>query len=230
MDDKYETTLNVSDLQMLYEGLTQEDDGFRNAMTELGYPVDKDELFNEKERAKNRLNYAMLGVHPIYRREVELAGLVDFHERTLSLASKPDDIVIPFNDMDPSYVSFLENQKRIYNTKSGKMPMSSVALKASNELNKDKMDVPDLNGVHLNVPQETTSTARQVLERAFTNSMVMMTHLNGMIKKHGFDEAYGMNKDHLLQHVASDQFNYNFTRSVEEIEQVASKSVDDYSL
>ena len=230
MDDTYKTPLSVSDLQMLYEGLTQEDDGFRNAMTELGYPVDKDELFSEKERVKNRLNYAMLGIHPIYRREVELAGLVDFHQRTLSLASKPDDIVIPFDNMDPSYVAFLENQKRIYNTESGTMPMSSVALKASNELNKDKMDVPDLSDVHLNVPQETTSTARRVLERAFTNSMVMMTHLDGMIKKYGFDEAYGMNKDHLLQHVASDQFNHSFNRSVTEIEQIASKSVDEYSL
>lgn len=229
MTEKHHTTLSVSDLQLLYEGLTQEDDGFREAMTTLGYKVDKDEIFSDVQRVQNRLNYAMLGVHPIYRREVELAGMVDFHQKTLSFASNPDDVIINFDDMDPSYVAFLENQKRIHNTGTDTMPMSSVALKASNELNKDEMDVPDLDGLHLNVPQEPTSRSRKVLERAFTRSMVMMTHLDGMIKKHGFDEAYGMNKDHLLQHVASDQFNHSFNRSVTELEGIAKSSVDSYS-
>lgn len=229
MADKHHTTLSVSDLQLLYEGLTQEDDGFREAMTGLGYEVDKDEIFSDVQRTQNRLNYAMLGVHPIYRREVELAGMVDFHQRTLALASNPDDVVINFDDMDPSYVAFLENQKRIYNTGTDAMPMSSVALKASNELNKDEMDVPDLDDIHLNVPKEPIYGSRRILERAFRNSMVMMTHIDGMIKKHGFDNAYGVNKDHLLQHVASDQFNRSFNRSVSEIEDIAQTSVNDYS-
>lgn len=229
MDEKHHTTLSVSDFQALYEGLTQEDDNFREALYGIGYEVNKDEIFDEKQRVQNKLNYAMLGIHPIYRREVELAGLVDFHERTLSIASNPDDIVINFDDMDPSYVTFLEHQKRIYSTDKKTMPLSSVALKASNELNKDEMDVPELDDIHLNVPKEPSNRSRKVLERAFTNSMVMMTHLDKMIKKHGFNDAYSMNKDHLLQHVASDQFNHSFNRSVTELEGIAIKSVDSYS-
>lgn len=229
MDERHSETLSVNDLQSLYEGLTQEDDSFREAMTDIGYEVNKDEVFSSMLRVKNKLNYAMLGVHPIYRREVELAGLVDFHERTLSLASHPEDRIISFDDMDPSYVAFLENQKRIYSTDKKTMPLSSVALRMGNELNKDKMDVPNIDDLHLNVPKEIPNRSRKVLERAFTNSMVMMTHLDSMIKKHGFDKAYNMNKDHLLQHVASDQFNFSFNRSVTELDNIAKTSVNDYS-
>lgn len=229
MDEKHHETLSVNDLQALYEGLTQEDDSFREAMTDMGYEVNKDEVFNDILRVKNKLNYAMLGIHPIYRREVELAGLVDFHKRTLSLASHPEDRIISFDDMDPSYVAFLENQKRIYSTDKKTMPLSSVALRIGNELNKDKMDVPNIDDLHLNVPKEIPNRSRKVLERAFTNSMVMMTHLDSMIKKHGFDKAYNMNKDHLLQYVASDQFNFSFNRSVTELDNIAKTSVKDYS-
>lgn len=228
---KQNIKLTASDYQALYEGLTQEDSTFRDELKAVGAVFEEDEIFSELDRAKNRINYAMLGISPIYRREVELAGLVDFHAKTLSFANNPDDVIIDFKDLDPAYLAFLENQKRIFDTSGSEiLPLSSVALKCSNELNKDKMNTPNLEDIHMNVPKDMGTTSRQILERAFTNSMVMMTHLDRMIKKHGLDKAYGMNKDHLLQHVASDSFNNSFNRSIGELESVSAKSAKGYGL
>lgn len=228
MDSKQQTPLEASDMRLLYEGLTQEKGDFREAMTDLGYPVDKEEIFSEKKRVQNKLNHAMLGVYPIQRREVEMAGMVDFKEQELRLASDDGDLVTAFDDLDPDYVTFLEEQKERFSPDSDTMPMSSLALRASNELNKEEMDVPSLDKVHLNVP-ESPSSSRHELQRAFRNSMVMMNHMNEEIQKHGFDKMYDMNEDHLRQHVASDQFNRNFDRSVSEIEEYAKDSVKEYT-
>ena len=223
-----DVSLSVLDLQNLYEGLTQEDPSFRDEMRILGDGFEDDEIFSPLQRTQNKLNYAMLGVHPIYRREVELAGMVDYVGGQLSLVGGES---YPFEELDPSYVEFLNSQQRIHNTKEV-LPLSSVALKTSNLLNEDTMDVPDISGITMNLPQDLNerSTSRKVLERAFTNSMVLMTHLGEMIDKHGFGETYGMNKDHLLQYVGSNSFNNSFEHSVGELSNVAASAVNKYGM
>lgn len=211
--------LSFTDRQNLIEGFTQKDPSFREAVIDLGIDFEADAIFSELDRTKNRLNYAMLGIHPIYRREVELAGLVDFSNRSLNLMGEN---IINFDDLDPSYLEFLENQKRIYNV-DNVMPLSSVALKSSNLLLKDTMQVPDISNLHMNVPQDLneSSISRRTLEKAFSNSMVIMVHLERELKKHGLFEAYGVNKDQLLQYVGSNTFSNSFEHSVKELDGVA---------
>ena len=57
--------LSVSDWRDLYEGMTQEDDGFRKKMAERVAGLSADNILSELELAQNRLTYAMMGIHPI---------------------------------------------------------------------------------------------------------------------------------------------------------------------
>ena len=125
--------LSVSDWRDLYEGMTQEDDGFRKKMAERVAGLSADNILSELELAQNRLTYAMMGIHPIYRREIELSGFINYPEKHLALYADNGERIIPFNELDPSYVEFLENQKRTHNTRDIQ-PLSSVALRVSQEL------------------------------------------------------------------------------------------------
>lgn len=225
-DNKLHRPLTAQEKQELIEGLTQEDTSFRDAIRSLGIGIEDELIYSDLQRAQNRLNHAMLGIHPLYRREVELAGIVDYKDNALQLANGR---TIPFEAMDPAYVEFLENQKRIFNVQE-QLPLSSVALKASHTILGEDMVVPDISDNMMGVPSDMSSYSLRTLEKAFTNSMVLMTHLNEMIKKHGLDQAYGMNKDHLLQYVGSNSFNNSFEHSVNELSEVAALAVDKYGM
>lgn len=213
--------LKVNEYRELYEGLTQEGEEFRDAIYALSEQVPEEELFSDLDRAQNRLNYAMLGIHPIYNREVELSGIVDYARRVLYTYAEDGQIETSFDDLDPSYVSFLETQKRIYNVKET-MPLSSVALKTSNQwLAKEDVEVPDLSQTQMNLPSDDLSYSRKVLETAFARSMVLMNHLHEEIEKHGLDRAYGTSREDLIQYVQSNSFQFQFDHSVNELTQAA---------
>lgn len=216
--------LKVNEYRELYEGLTQEGGKFRDAIYALSEQVPEKELFSDLDRAQNRLNYAMLGIHPIYNREVELSGIVDYARRVLYTYAEDGQIETSFDDLDPSYVSFLETQKRIYNVKET-MPLSSVALKTSNQwLAKEDVKVPDLSQVQMNLPSDELSFSRKVLETAFARSMVLMNHLQEEIEKHGLDRAYGASREDLIQYVQSNSFQFQFDHSVNELTQAAKEA------
>ena len=205
--------MQVKDYRNLYEGLTQEDDIFREAIKKLSEKPITDTLFDDLHQAKNRLNYAMLGIHPIYKREVEISGLVNYVEQTLSLYNQKNDIVYSFAQLDSAYVQFLEHQQRIYNVKEV-LPLSSVALKTSNELLKDEMNVPPLPEFDMHLPLELATTSRKVLEKAFVHGMVVMNHINTMVEKYGLNGVFAANKTDLLLYVNSNAFDQSFERSV----------------
>lgn len=218
--------MNVNAYRELYEGLTQQDASFRNAIYALTNSVLTDNILSDLELAQNRLNHAMLGIHPIYRREVELSGIVDYPKKTLSLCHPNNEMVIPFSDLDPSYVQFLESQKRIYNVKE-RLPLSSVALKTSNQwLEDDGVRVPDISNVEMHLPKDRFPYARKTLEIAFARSMVMMNHLQEEIEKHGLDTVYGANRDNLIQYCQSNSFDFQFNQSIGELTETASLAGD----
>lgn len=221
--------LSMNDWRELYDGLTREDPGFREAIEELGDPTQDAEMFSDLDRTRNRLNYAMLGVHPIYRREVELSGMIDHYHKELVLAGDDGDIIYTYGDLDPAYVAFLENQKRV-DSSDDTTPLSSVALKTSHSLLKGEMDLPSLDGVSMNVSSDTDNFSREILEKAFVNSMVLMTHLKNEIRSRGLDQTYGMSKDHLLQYSVADSFNNSFERSVGELSELAKGAVNEYGM
>ena len=217
--------MKVNEYRELYEGLTQEDTSFRDAMQELE-PTFTVNILSDLELAQNRLNHAMLGIHPLYRREVELSGIVDYPERSLKLFHSDGESVIPFENLDPSYVSFLESQKRIYNVKDT-LPLSSVALKTSNQwLKEDGVEVPNLSDVLMHLPEDDFPYSRKVLETAFARSMVLMNHLHEEVEKQGLSAVYGTNRSDLMLYTQSNSFNYQFDYSVHELTDTASQMVD----
>lgn len=217
--------LKVSEYRELYEGLTQEDGRFRDHLYERSGQTPQEELFPELERAKNRINYAMLGIHPIYQREVELSGIVDYPNKTLYLYDRNGQTKTPFSELDPSYVQFLESQKRIYNVKET-LPLSSVALKTSSQMLSDEgVRTPDTEGIPMNLPSYEIPYSRKVLETAFTRSMVLMNHLHEEIEKYGLDRAYGTSREDLIKYVESNSFHFGFEHSVNELADVAKDAV-----
>ena len=212
--------LSVSNYRELYEGITQQDSSFRDSLRALADDL-PDVLLSELELAQNRLNHAMLGIHPLYHREVELSGIVDYPERALRLFAEKGEDVLPFSELDPAYVQFLESQKRIYNVKE-RLPLSSVALKASNQwLSEEGVEVPDISATCMHLPDRPFSYSRKQLETAFARSMVLMNHLQNEIEKHGLADIYGANRSDLIQYCQSNSFCFQFDHSVTELTEAA---------
>lgn len=225
-EKKGEKHMKVSEYRELYEGLTQQNNAFRDNLSSYMDMALAENLLSDLELAQNRLNHAMLGVHPIYRREVELSGIVDYPKKTLYLMGPDGDVPFPFSELDPSYVSFLETQKRVYNVKE-MLPLSSVALKASSQwLKEDGVDVPDISKVPMHLPSDDFPHSRKVLEMAFARSMVLMNHLQEEIEKHGLDKTYGANREDLIRYCQSNSFNYQFKHSVHELTEAAERAAD----
>lgn len=219
--------LTVGDWRDLYEGMTQEDDGFRKKMNELVPELPTDNILSELELAKNRLTYAMMGIHPIYMREIELSGFIDYPEQNLVLYSDNGDRIVPFSTLDPSYVEFLENQKRTHNTKE-LQPLSSVALRASQELYPGIKDV--VEPIPMNTDGAEVKCSRDALSLAWSRSVILMNHLHEEMQKYGLDKAYGVSRDDLRAYCNSNIGAAQFDRGIAELGQTAEIASDMNSL
>lgn len=213
--------LTVADWRDLYEGMTQEDDGFRVEMAERIPEMGPDNLLTELELAQNRLTYAMMGIHPIYRREIELSGMVDYPNRTLALYMDNGERVLPFNDIDHSYIEFLENQKRTHKVKDIQ-PLSSVHLKVTEELFPDMRVV--LEPVDMNTDGAEPSCGVKMLKRAWERSTIMMNHLHEELQKCGADKAFRISRDDLRAYCTSNIGSAQFDRSLAELGALANEA------
>lgn len=221
------TKLTVGDWRDLYEGMTQEDDGFRKKMAELIPDLPTDNILSELELAQNRLTYAMMGIHPIYMREIELSGFVDYPEKNLVLYSDNGDRIVPFSTLDPSYVEFLENQKRTHNVKE-LQPLSSVALRASQEMYPGIAD--EIEPVPMNTDGAKVKCSSDALALAWSRSVILMNHLHEEMQKYGLDKAFGVNRDDLRSYCNSNIGDSQFDRNLAELGQAAETAQDMDSL
>lgn len=213
--------LTVSDWRDLYEGMTQEDPIFREKLQERHPEVSADRLISELELAQNRLTYAMMGIHPIYEREIELSGFVDYGKRQMLLYADSGERIVSFGELDPSYVEFLENQKRFHNVKDVQ-PLSSVAIQASREL------YPETKETFESIPMNTDGVQKEkstdVLKLAWDRSTILMNHLQEEMEKSGVMAAYGVDRDELRVYCSSYMGNAQFDYSVRELKNVAEES------
>ena len=213
--------LTVSDWRDLYEGMTQKDPIFREKLQERHPEVSADRLISELELAQNRLTYAMMGIHPIYEREIELSGFVDYGKRQMLLYADSGERIVPFGELDPSYVEFLENQKRFHSVKDVQ-PLSSVAIQASREL------YPETKETFESIPMNTDGVQKEkstdVLKLAWDRSTILMNHLQEEMEKSGVMTAYGVDRDELRVYCSSYMGNAQFDYSVRELKNVAEES------
>lgn len=210
----HEDNLTVADWRDLYEGMTQEDDGFRKKMAEIVPDISADNVLSEIELAQNRLTYAMMGIHPIYMREIELSGFIDYPNRCMILYMDDGERTLSFNDMDPSYVEFLENQKRIHNTRDYQ-PLSSVALRASQELYPEMAKYID--PIPMNTDGAEVSCSSKALKLAWARSTILMNHIHEELNKYGVGKAFAVNRDDLRAYCTSRIGDAQFDRSLAEL-------------
>lgn len=213
--------LTVSDWRDLFEGMTQEDDGFRKKMAEKVPGITSDNILSELELAQNRLTYAMMGIHPIYWREIELSGFVDYPERVLALYADNGERIVPFKELDPSYVEFLENQKRTNNVRD-RQPLSSVALRVSEELYPETKK--HLEPVPMNTDGAEISCGPKMLKKAWERSVIMMNHIHEELTKYGVDKAFAVDRDDLRAYCTSRIGSAQFDRSIAELAEVAQEA------
>lgn len=213
--------LTVADWRDLYEGMTQKDDGFRNRMHELSPEVSAENILSELELSQNRLTYAMMGIHPIYCREIELSGIINYPERNLALYADSGERIVPFKDLDPSYVEFLENQKRTHKVKDIQ-PLSSVALRASQELYPETAVYID--PVPMNTDGAEVNCEAKLLKLAWARSTILMNHIHEEMKRCGADKAFGVDRDDLRAYCTSHIGDAQFDRSIAELGALADKT------
>lgn len=215
--------LTVADWRDLYEGMTQQDDGFRKKMAEQVPGITAENILSEFELAQNRLTYAMMGIHPIYQREIEYSGYVNYPDRCLALYADNGERIVPFKELDPSYVEFLENQKRTHNVKDIQ-PLSSVALRASQEL------FPGISAEIEPIPMNTDGAdvkcSSNALMLAWARSTIMMNHIHEEMEKFGLDKAFGVSRDDLRAYCTSRIGVIEFDKSVAELADVADQAHD----
>lgn len=213
--------LTVADWRDLYEGMTQEDDSFRKKMAEKVSGITAENILSEFELAQNRFTYAMMGIHPIYWREIELSGFINYPEQNLVLYADNGERIVPFKELDSSYVEFLENQKRIYNTRDIQ-PLSSVAIRVSEELYPETKE--HLEPVPMNTDGAEISCGVKALRRAWERSTILMNHIHEELSKYGADKAYAVNRDDLRAYCTSRIGSAQFDRSIAELSEVAQEA------
>lgn len=213
--------LTVADWRDLYEGMTQEDDGFRKKMSELVPEVTPENILSELELAQNRLTYAMMGIHPIYEREIELSGFINYPERCLTLYADNGDRILQFTELDPAYVEFLENQKRLNKTRDIQ-PLSSVAIKASEELFPGMKE--QLEPVPMNTDGAEISCGSKALKLAWARSTILMNHIHEEMQKSGIAQAFGVSRDDLRAYCTSRIGSAQFDRSVAELGELGAEA------
>lgn len=214
--------LTVADWRDLCEGMTQEDDGFRRKMAEMVPEIGPDNILTELELAQNRLTYAMMGIHPIYCREIELSGFVNYPEKCLSLYMDNGERIVPFKDFDPSYIEFLENQKRAHNMRNFQ-PLSSVAIRVSEELYPDTKK--HLESIPTNTDGAEVNCGRKMLIRAWERSTLLMNHLYDELMACGAVQVFSLDRDDLRAYCTSRIASGQFDRSIAELTETAHEAV-----
>lgn len=213
--------LTVADYRDLYEGMTQEDDGFRKKMAEKVPGMTVDNVLSELELAQNRLTYAMMGIHPIYWREIELSGFINYPDKCLALYADNGERIVPFKELDQSYVEFLENQKRTHNVRDIQ-PLSSVAICASEKLFPETKK--HLEPVSMNTDGADISCGTKALKKAWERSTILMNHIHEELCKYGADKAFAVDRDDLRAYCTSHIGSAQFDRSIAELSDVAQEA------
>lgn len=213
--------LTVADYRDLYEGMTQKDDGFRIKMAEKVPEITPDNVLSELELAQNRLTYAMMGIHPIYQREIELSGFINYPEQCLALYADNGERIVPFKELDQSYVEFLENQKRMHNVRDIQ-PLSSVAICASEKLFPGTKE--QLESVSMNTDGAEISCSSKALRLAWDRSTILMNHIHEELCKYGVDKAFAVDRDDLRTYCTSNIYSAQFDRSIAELSDVAQEA------
>lgn len=159
----------------------------------------------EFQSAVNELSQK-LGYKPstdILHKEFEISGVLDLTKNQLLIASLPEDIIYPLDDLDHAYVDFIKESIVSHNRK--QIPLSTKALNLLDEKFKDRDKKPDITHLDAFEIDNDTSQSQRVLEQAFVNEMLFLNELEEYLSEQGIDPSKA-NKDSLTKLVSNKAF------------------------
>lgn len=196
-------------------GLTQQDMGFRDALSELsGEPVD---FYDYRTSAYNRLNHALIGSDVNLEHPVAVVGLLDFDDNKLYV-DYGDGVEYNLDELDPRYIATINQTLKSQNNHLKQIPLTDIAMEMLDDIHPDIELKPHVD-VH------TLSASNAVLQRAFANEMLFNVQMEEYIKDKHLDNIFDMNAEKLTELVEESSFDATFSDGLDDLDKHVSKLV-----
>lgn len=201
--------------QIFASGLTQQDMGFRNALSELsGETID---FYDYRTSAYNRLNHALIGRDINLEHPVTVIGLLDFEANKLYV-DNGEGLEYNLDDLDPRYLATINQTLKSQNNKLTQIPLTDIAMELLDDIHPTIEAKPTVDAHSL-------SGSKAVLQRAFANEMLFNVQMEEYIKDKDLDEFFNLDSKELIDLVERSSFDATFSEGLEDLDKSMSKEV-----
>lgn len=200
--------------RLITDGITKDDIEFSEAIKQLDAEI-KGDFYTPKLSTMNRFNQRAVGVIPDTQQPINVVGLVDFRNHSITLNELAGEKTYNLDDFDPRYLRVL-NQNVQGSRNPDTLPVSRFAL----DLLDKEIDAPDDTKLPLNeleAPSTGVTGTRRQLQQAFANEMVLLNQLDEFVQKNNLESVAGEHKDKLLHLVDAKAFDQSFNDAVHEL-------------
>ena len=194
--------------QIFASGLTQQDIGFRNALSELsGKVID---FYDYRMNAYNRLNHALIGRDINSEHPVKVVGLLDFEDNKLYV-DNGEGFEYNLDDLDPRYLATINQTLKSQNNRLTQIPLTDIAMELLNDIHADIELKPEVDGHSL-------SASDAILQRVFVNEMLFNVQMEEYIKDNHLDEVFNMDAEKLTELVDQSSFDATFSAGLDDLD------------
>lgn len=201
--------------QIFASGLTQQDIGFRNALSELsGEPVD---FYDRRKSAYNRLNHALVGSDINLDHPVSVVGLLDLDAQKMYL-DYDDGLEYNLDDLDPRYLATINQTLKSQTNRLNQIPLTDITMELLDDIHSDVELKP-------HVEAHSLSGSDAVLQRAFANEMLFNVQMEEYIKDKHLEDTFDLDSEKLTELVERSSFDATFGEGLEDLDKSLSKMV-----
>lgn len=194
--------------QIFASGLTQQDMGFRNALSELsGETID---FYDYRTSAYNRLNHALIGRDINLEHPVTVIGLLDFEANKLYV-DNGEGFEYNLDDLDPRYLATINQTLKSQNNRLTQIPLTDIAMELLDDIHADIELKPE-------VAPHSLSASDAVLQRAFANEMLFNVQMEEYIKDNHLDDVFNMDAEKLTELVDQSSFDATFSAGLNDLD------------
>lgn len=201
--------------RLITDGITKDDIEFSEAIKQLDAEV-KGTFYTPRVSTLNRFNQHAVGVIPDTEQPINIVGLVDFRNHSITLNELAGEKTYNLDDFDPRYLRVLNQNVQGSSRNPDTLPVSRFAL----DLLDKEIDAPDDEKLPLNelkAPETGVTGTRRQLQQAFANEMVLLNQLDEFVKKNHLESVVGEHKDELIHLTDKKSFDYRFNDAVYEL-------------
>lgn len=201
--------------QIFASGLTQQDMGFRNALSELsGETID---FYDYRTSAYNRLNHALIGRDINLEHPVTVIGLLDFEANKLYV-DNGEGFEYNLDDLDPRYLATINQTLKSQNNRLTQIPLTDIAMELLDDIH------PTIKAKPV-VDAHSLSGSEVVLQRAFANEMLFNVQMEEYIKNKHLDDAFNLDSEELTGLVERSSFDATFSEGLDDLDKSMSELV-----